>query len=420
PDPVKPGELITYTYKVTNHGTDPLSLVQLSTLVPDHTSAVGTSGGSCCDLLPSPAGTNVSWSFNTILPGESLTVGMMVQVDSGPNAPSNGTLISNSAQARDGSGHGDDAGTVGRVCAAGGPGCDHVGSDTSKPTNVQVSAPTSGQTISGTFTLKATAQDNSSTIQKMEFYVDSDSSPACMDTTPKPSGSTFQCNWDTTTKANGSHEVKAKAHDPSGNSALSSAISFTINNVVPTFFTLTVVKAGSGDGPVTGTGINCGSTCQASFNSGDSVTLNATADPGSTLTEWTGCDSVVASCTVTMNSNRTVTAKFSKTIWTDDPIIPHATPVRAVHITELCQAINTLRSQSGVGSFSCPSLIAGAAIQAAHITGLRAALDAVYLAKTGKPATYPTDPGTDRSALVGKEIKTAHIREIRNAVRGVE
>jgi hypothetical protein len=42
-------------------------------------------------------------------------------------------------------------------------------SDTTAPTNVQVTAPISGQTVSGTFTFKATAQDNSGTVQKMEF-----------------------------------------------------------------------------------------------------------------------------------------------------------------------------------------------------------------------------------------------------------
>jgi surface antigen len=105
---------------------------------------------------------------------------------------------------------------------------------TTAPTNVQVTAPTSGQTVSGTFTFKATAQDNSGTVQKMEFYVDSDTTPACTDSMAKPSGSTFQCNWNTASKPNGSHTVRAKAYDPSGNSAFSPPVSFIINNVVTT------------------------------------------------------------------------------------------------------------------------------------------------------------------------------------------
>ena len=104
--------------------------------------------------------------------------------------------------------------------------------NTTPPTNVQVNAPASGQTISGTFTFEGTAQDNSGTIQKMEFYIDSDTSSACTDNTPKSSGSTFSCGYNSANKSNGTHSVKAKAYDPSGNSASSTAVSFTINNGV--------------------------------------------------------------------------------------------------------------------------------------------------------------------------------------------
>jgi len=40
PDPVKPGELITYGYTVTNRGATDLAGVVLSTSVPDHTRAM--------------------------------------------------------------------------------------------------------------------------------------------------------------------------------------------------------------------------------------------------------------------------------------------------------------------------------------------------------------------------------------------
>jgi hypothetical protein len=103
-------------------------------------------------------------------------------------------------------------------------------SDITPPTNVQVTAPSGGQTLSGTFALKGSAQDNSGTIQKVEFYIDTDTTPACSDTVPKSSGSTFMCNWNSTTKVNGAHTVKAKAYDPSGNAAFSAAVSFTVNN----------------------------------------------------------------------------------------------------------------------------------------------------------------------------------------------
>ena len=77
--------------------------------------------------------------------------------------------------------------------------------------------------------------------------------------------------------------------------------------------TLTVTKAGTGTGTVTSspTGINCGATCQASFNNGTSVTLTATPAAGSTFTGWSGACSGAATCNVTMSANRAVTATFT-------------------------------------------------------------------------------------------------------------
>ena len=123
--------------------------------------------------------------------------------------------------------------------------------DTTPPTNVVVTTPTSGQTISGTFTLQGTAQDNSGTVQELEFYIDSDSGPACSDTVPKASGSAFQCNWDTTAKSNGPHTVYGKAWDWSENSTNSSSVSFTISNN-PVTYTISgqVTLNGSGLGGV--------------------------------------------------------------------------------------------------------------------------------------------------------------------------
>ena len=78
--------------------------------------------------------------------------------------------------------------------------------------------------------------------------------------------------------------------------------------------TLTVSKSGTGTGGVTSSpaGIDCGSTCSASFPSGTSITLTAAADAGSTFTGWSGggC-SGTGTCTLTLNSNTSVTAAFS-------------------------------------------------------------------------------------------------------------
>jgi hypothetical protein len=49
-----------------------------------------------------------------------------------------------------------------------------------------------------------------------------------------------------------------------------------------------------------------------SYDTGTVVTLTAAPDTGSTFTIWTGCDSVAgATCTVTINASRSVTATFT-------------------------------------------------------------------------------------------------------------
>lgn len=84
-------------------------------------------------------------------------------------------------------------------------------------------------------------------------------------------------------------------------------------------YTLTVTGAGTGNGSVTGSGINCtisagtaSGTCQATYSAGTAVTLTATpAGGGHTLTSWSGCAPTPTNCTVNMTANRTVTVTFS-------------------------------------------------------------------------------------------------------------
>jgi endoglucanase len=81
----------------------------------------------------------------------------------------------------------------------------------------------------------------------------------------------------------------------------------------PTRFVLSVTEAGTGSGTVTSTlpAINCGSACSASYLSGASVTLSATAETGSTFTGWSGACTGTGSCIVSMTAARSVTASFS-------------------------------------------------------------------------------------------------------------
>ncbi len=78
-------------------------------------------------------------------------------------------------------------------------------------------------------------------------------------------------------------------------------------------FTLTVSTTGSGSCTVTSSpsGINCGSDCSESYDSGTSVTLTATPDSGSTFDGWSGACSGTGSCNVTMTVATAVTATFT-------------------------------------------------------------------------------------------------------------
>jgi hypothetical protein len=88
----------------------------------------------------------------------------------------------------------------------------------------------------------------------------------------------------------------------------------TLTLTVNALYTLTVSDTGLGSGTVTSSpaGIDCGSTCSASYVSGTTVTLTATPDSLSGFGGWSGCDAVSGNtCTVNMNSARSVSADFT-------------------------------------------------------------------------------------------------------------
>ncbi len=77
---------------------------------------------------------------------------------------------------------------------------------------------------------------------------------------------------------------------------------------------LTVTKLGVGIGTVTSSpsGINCGTTCSYGFADNTVVTLTAVATAPSIFTGWSGAGcSGTGTCTVTMNSAKSVSATFS-------------------------------------------------------------------------------------------------------------
>jgi hypothetical protein len=76
--------------------------------------------------------------------------------------------------------------------------------------------------------------------------------------------------------------------------------------------TLTVTKAGTGSGTVTGAEISCGDDCTGSYAAGSTVTLTAVPAGGSSFRGWSGaCSGAV--CELRMDGDQTVTATFEAT-----------------------------------------------------------------------------------------------------------
>jgi uncharacterized repeat protein (TIGR01451 family) len=111
-----------------------------------------------------------------------------------------------------------------------------------------------------------------------------------------------------TGSATDSASLTATESDP-----ISANNSATHSTHVDPMFTLKVTKSGAGTGTLAATGINCGSTCTASFPTGTDVTLQAQPDAGSVFGGWGGpCSSNIISpaCDLIMNADQTITATF--------------------------------------------------------------------------------------------------------------
>ena len=105
---------------------------------------------------------------------------------------------------------------------------------------------------------------------------------------------------------------------------------------------------------------------------------------------------VTVTATDTGGSNTAATQAFTVTVprsFTDHPIVPGVTPVRAVHFTELRTRIDGVRAAGGLGRYpwTDPVLSAGVTrVRLLHLLELRLALGAAYRA-AGRPAPFWTD-----------------------------
>jgi len=153
------------------------------------------------------------------------------------------------------------------------------------------------------------------------------------------------------------------------------------------------------------------------------VAAARTADARVTVTA-TGAGRATIEVTATDPGGLSAVQRFGvrvgvTTPFTDDPIVPGVTPVRAVHFTELRARIDGLRRRSGLAAYrwTDPSLRAGVTpVRLAHLLDLREALGAAYAAAGRRCPRW-----SDATPVGGATpIRAAHLTELRAAVVALE
>ena len=147
--------------------------------------------------------------------------------------------------------------------------------------------------------------------------------------------------------------------------------------------------------------------------SGSRVTVTPRA-PGATTVTVTATDAGGSSRTATQSFGVTVLRPF-----TDDPIVPGETPIRAAHVAELRTRIDGLRAAAGLGRFAWtdPVLRPGVTrVRLVHLTDLRSALAEAYGA-AGRSAPRWTDASPSGGTT---PIRAVHVTELRAAVVALE
>ncbi len=98
--------------------------------------------------------------------------------------------------------------------------------------------------------------------------------------------------------------------------------------------------------------------------------------------------------------------------FTDDPLVPGSTVVKAAHLAEVRDSVNALRARAGLGALGwTDAAVPGLVIKALHIIELRDALTPALTA-LGMTATY-----SDAHLGPGTTVKAIDIQEIRDYTR---
>jgi hypothetical protein len=120
---------------------------------------------------------------------------------------------------------------------------DSYAADTTPPV-VSITDPTNAKYVKGTYVVKANATDNVG-VTRVLFYVNQYFIPMYSDTKAP-----YEYSWNTAKMANGTHTLKVRAYDAAGKSTLSTGITVTVDNVLPTVSISTPIGLSSVSGIV--------------------------------------------------------------------------------------------------------------------------------------------------------------------------
>jgi hypothetical protein len=180
----------------------------------------------------------------------------------------------------------------------------------------------------------------------------------------------------------------------------SRTITVTFERRVP----LAVSVAGDGSGIVSSSpaGIQCGTTCSATYAPGTLVTLTASADPlQSVFAGWSGaCSGTGTTCTVTLDVARSVTASFSLAAHT---MLPACTTT--VSANEAAGTFNTRLMTGGVVCIAAGVTISGAVAIGANYVTIRAQTPGSFPKIVNTSGTAIDLNGHHDIALLGLDVE---------------
>ena len=162
-------------------------------------------------------------------------------------------------------------------------------------------------------------------------------------------------------------------------------------------------------------------TYAATSSAPEVVSVSVSGSKVSVTAVSEGSAAVTVAATDEGGANGTATQAFRVRVrrpFTDHPIVPGETPIRAIHFTELRSRIDALLTATGAEPFAWadPVLTAGVTVTLRHLVELRGALGMAY-GNRGRPAPTWTDAAPSGGTT---PIRAVHLMELRAAVLALE